>query len=388
MYSAEELEALSYRELQKLAKNRKLRQSGKGITKKVLVSVLLDSVTESSECDDSLPLQELEVKLLHPVSSPEQSSFEERSFLDVERELNDSNKENTNRRRLTYEITEPKHESPLALEIQSKKASGQLQGKADEQKTTKRVRIHESPSVSGLKSPKFTTKVVKTPVPSRKSSGRPGALGRCKTPTVTQNNASEVKAASQELSVKKSALASHSKTPMAQKTPRLNKAVVLRLASSVKKTNERNRSRIPKLDVKKPPNFANIHQNAFEKMDSLWDVEHQRVLRRRNAQGSGAVFNFQGKTEPPKKMNSNVKTKKPLPSETGNAVFRFGASSGPSTKGSDCAIKKLHTKDDACKAVNKTNTRGKAMKEEQRSFLKGVRLNRRFQMQMQNRGLL
>ncbi|XP_046400682.1 uncharacterized protein LOC124166976 [Ischnura elegans] len=384
MYSPEELESLTFRELQKIAKKRKLRQSGKGITKKVLVSILLDSVAEASnENGDCLPLQEVEVKSLHPFSSPEESSFEERNFSDVERELNDSNKEN-NRRRLTYEVTEAQTDSPLVQEPLAKP-----EGKQNDRKSSKRVRIYESPKAL-LSTPKPPVKIVKTPVPNRKSSGRPGALVPSKTPVIaTQRTPHMIKSLTTAASSKKQLPANQPKTPSTvQKTPRLNKTVLLRVASSVKKSMaERNVSKIPKLDVKKAPNFANIHQNAFDKMDSLWDVENQRNLRKRNVQSSGAVFSFKSKSEPPKKFNSNA-LRGNHAQESANAVFRFGSNKEPAVA-STAAINKFHAKDAACKAVNKLKPeKGAAIKEERRTFLKGVRLNRRFQMQMQNRGLL
>ncbi|KAG8239133.1 hypothetical protein J437_LFUL018738 [Ladona fulva] len=391
MQSVTELESLDYRELQKLAKSRNIRQSGKGVTKKRLVSLLWTSMRESeSECSDmdssgNLPLKEVPVETVLPISSSKDEQWKQLNLgtfipklfilLNVQVsslplsnrklgtcdfvsgvDLNESNKEN-NIRRLTFEVVKEDEKQPPPGKNKT------LPKIAN--KSARRVKIIGTPtnvSKEKLSTPKPPMKIVRTPAATRSSRSS-------KLPSEVPHTPAN-------------------KTPRSTlKTPATTKTVALRLAASAKKTElTKTQSRIPKLNPKKLPNFASIHQTAFDKMDSLWDVEKQRVTRMKQVTSNKhpAVMLFAAKKSSPVKKAAAKKSAEKAPAINSSALRRVSP-----RRPVPSSTSKVDRKELAKQAANKTKPqRIVTAKDNQRTFLKGVRINKRFEMQMKNRGLM
>ncbi|EZA59002.1 hypothetical protein DMN91_011305 [Ooceraea biroi] len=121
-----------------------------------------------------------------------------------------------------------------------------------------------------------------------------------------------------------------------------------------------------KSSVKKKPDFAKIHERMFARSESLVDAKKRLESRHM------AVF---GNKAAPKADESKKEEKKPLPSDTNDGTHnRFGF--------------KLR-KTEAVKIMSKKQPSLSRQKQQQkaRMVLKGVRTNRRFELQMKSRNL-
>ncbi|KAK0164797.1 hypothetical protein PV328_003372 [Microctonus aethiopoides] len=127
------------------------------------------------------------------------------------------------------------------------------------------------------------------------------------------------------------------------------------------------------MSAKKAPNFAQIHQRKFAKMESLVDAK-KRVEERHNAliNNSSATAST---SKAPMNSVSHSSATKAKPSDATNGAFnRFGY---------------RIRKEEAAKIIKKQPTTKKTEEKtaEKRMALKGVRTNRRFELQMKMRNI-
>ncbi|KAK0182814.1 hypothetical protein PV327_000911 [Microctonus hyperodae] len=134
-----------------------------------------------------------------------------------------------------------------------------------------------------------------------------------------------------------------------------------------------------KVDVKtmsarKAPNFAQIHQKKFAKMESLVDAK-KRVEQRHNALINNASATATSTSKTPMNSASHSSATKTKPSDAINGAFnRFGY---------------RIRKEEAPKVISKQPPLKKTEEKttEKRMALKGVRTNRRFELQMKMRNI-
>ncbi|OXU19574.1 hypothetical protein TSAR_001832 [Trichomalopsis sarcophagae] len=254
----------------------------------------------------------------------------------------------------TYELEHPK--TP-ALQMRAKKRTldeAEL-GITEEQESKKICRVT-------FASPNLGNKVRSTGITRM---GTPGhAIQQKKSPVSVNKNKTPVRKveAKRRLS---SVMKSHSKTVASTVEKRLSQIASVNRLSRPRGITD-SEKKVAKTPVAtKIPNFKEIHQKNFAKMESLVDLK-KRVEQRHE------VLNAATSSIKKKKPVESVK---PLPPDSTNGAYsRFGF--------------KLR-KNEAVDIISKKQTGGVESREKKRenarSALKGVRMNRRFELQMKSR---
>ncbi|XP_023289734.1 muscle M-line assembly protein unc-89 isoform X2 [Orussus abietinus] len=288
----------------------------------------------------------------------------------------------------TYEITEPKTPS---LQKKSKKRTLEEANLDISERETKRnckVRFATLPdSTVGTSISQAIRTRVSTPGQKQVLKKKPSALNKWNTSITKSRESSSVKVKASDDSYlrRSSSMGNLSSTPLQLrrrsnssdalsktkkndvKTPRTK----LTKQNSLMLSDKKLERRIP---ARKAPNFAQIHQRKFEEMESVIDAKKR--IQQRHVVLSGTshtnLVNTKSKERLPLVSGSSQETR---PTETTNGAFnRFGF--------------KVR-KNEAVNLVSKKPgfKSRESRKEEDRSLLKMVRTNRRFELMMKNRNL-
>ncbi|XP_003426128.1 serine/arginine repetitive matrix protein 2 [Nasonia vitripennis] len=254
----------------------------------------------------------------------------------------------------TYELEHPK--TPALQKRAKKRTLDEAElGITEEQESKKSCRVT-------FASPNLGNKVRSTGITRM---GTPGhAIQQKKSPVSVNKNKTPVRKveAKRRLS---SVMKSHSKTVASTVEKRLSQIASVNRLSRPRGITD-SEKKVAKTPVAtKIPNFKEIHQKNFAKMESLVDLK-KRVEQRHE------VLNTATSSIKKKKPVESVK---PLPLDSTNGAYsRFGF--------------KLR-KNEAVDIISKKQTGGVESREKKRenarSALKGVRMNRRFELQMKSR---
>ncbi|XP_011303505.1 serine/arginine repetitive matrix protein 5 [Fopius arisanus] len=328
---------------------------------------------------------------------PTEEEEEEKKEEEDEEKVDD--RTNSIHRNSTYELLEPRTPN-----LRNKKYQGDGTYELDEPKTPGLLKSTKKRSLEGGESPggskrvcrvRFASPGVRTPkktpkIVVRSRSATPNSqIVKKRSPTGT--NCLKRRSISMSSLIKSPGSALKTPGPEAsgkwtqkaqnESTSRLSKPRASIVPGETDKKKKANSS------AKKAPNFAQIHQKKFERMESLVDAK-KRLELRHNTLTSSNIGNIKGEDEVKARIMQEPKAK--IIPEPKAGFNRFGFKIlGPEKKaeGYNRFGYKLR-KEEATKIVSRpTAAKIEERKEVKRMALKGVRTNKRFELLMKSRNM-